>query len=75
MPKTKAKVTLTIDSTLSSDARALGLNMSQLAEHAIRDAVKLERNARWVAENSEALDTYADEVERDGPALSRFRSF
>ncbi len=34
-----------------------------------------ERNRRWREENREALEAYAREVERDGLALARFRSF
>lgn len=49
--------------------------MSRVAEAAIAEAARLERNRRWREENRQALEAYAREVERDGLALARFRSF
>ena len=51
------------------------MNMSRVAETAIAEAARLERNKRWREENREALAAYAREVARDGLALARFRSF
>ena len=71
----RVKVNLTLDASVARDARALGLNMSRLAETAISEAAKAERNRRWREENREALAAYAEEVARDGLPLARFRSF
>lgn len=71
----RIKVNLTLDAEVAAAARALGLNMSRLAEAAIAEAAKAERNRLWRAENSGAISAYADEVARDGLPLSRFRSF
>ena len=71
----RAAVNLTLDSDVAETARALGLNMSRLAEAAIIAAAKVERNRLWRAENQAAIATYADEVARDGLPLARFRSF
>ncbi|MCE0507342.1 type II toxin-antitoxin system CcdA family antitoxin [Roseivivax sp. GX 12232] len=71
----RVKVNLTLDADVASTARELGLNMSRLAEIAIADAAKAERNRRWREENKAALETYAEEVDREGLALARFRSF
>ena len=71
----RVKVNLTLEADVAETARALGLNMSRLAEAAIVEASKAERNRRWSEENSEAIDQYALEVEKEGLALSRFRSF
>jgi antitoxin CcdA len=49
--------------------------MSRVAEAAIAEAARLERNRRWREENREALEAYAREVERDGLPLASFRSF
>ena len=70
----RVKVNLTLDAEVTRQARDLGLNMSQLAEVAISEAVKVERNRRWREENREALAAYAEEVARDGLPLARFRS-
>ena len=71
----KAKVNLSLETRVTSEARALGVNMSRVAEEAIAQAVKLERNRRWAQENREALDAYACEVAREGVALARYRTF
>ena len=71
----RIKVNLTLDAAVARDARTLGLNMSRLAEAAISEAAKAERNRRWREENREALAAYAEEVARDGLPLARFRSF
>ena len=71
----RAKVNLSIDDAVAREARALGVNMSRVAETAIAEAARLERNKRWREENREALAAYAREVARDGLALARFRSF
>lgn len=71
----RVKVNLTLDAEVAEAARTLGLNMSRLAEAAIAEAAKLERNRRWREENNTAIAAYTAEVERDGLALSRFRSF
>ncbi|KIC14333.1 type II toxin-antitoxin system CcdA family antitoxin [Leisingera sp. ANG-Vp] len=71
----RAKVNLTLDSVVSAEARALGLNMSRLAEAAISDAIRLERNRVWREENREALEAYAREVEENGLPLAQYRTF
>jgi antitoxin CcdA len=69
------RVNLSIEADVAREARDLGINMSRVAEAAIAEAARLERNRRWREANRAALDAYAREVERDGPALARSRSF
>ncbi|MFB9151309.1 type II toxin-antitoxin system CcdA family antitoxin [Roseovarius ramblicola] len=71
----RVKVNLTLDAEVAEAARTLGLNMSRLAESAIADAARTERNRQWRAQNRAALDAYTDEVARDGVPLARFRAF
>lgn len=71
----RIKVNLTLDAEVANAARSLGLNMSRLAEAAIVEAAKLEQNRRWREENAAAIRRYAEEIEKDGLALARFRSF
>jgi len=71
----KVKVNLTLDSEVASAARTLGLNMSRLAEAAIAEAARAERNRLWREETRAANDAYTDEVMRDGLPLTLFRSF
>lgn len=71
----RIKVNLTLDAEVAETARTLGLNMSRLAEQAIAEAAKAERNRLWRLENQAAIEAYAGEVERDGLPLAGFRSF
>jgi antitoxin CcdA len=71
----RVKVNLTLDAAVAETARALGLNMSRLAESAILEAAKVERNRLWRAENQAAIAAYADEVAQEGLPLAPFRSF
>jgi antitoxin CcdA len=71
----RIKVNLTLDAEVAETARALGLNMSRLAERAISEATKAERNRLWREENRAAIEAYAEEVAREGLPLASFRSF
>lgn len=71
----RVKVNLTVDADIAEEARALGLNMSRLAETAIAEAAKAERNRLWREENRAALDAYAEEVAREGLPLASYRTF
>lgn len=71
----RVKVNLTLDADVAETARALGLNMSRLAEAAIVEAAKAERNRRWREENGAAISAYAEEVDNEGLPLAQFRSF
>ena len=71
----RVKVNLTLDAQVAEAARALGLNMSRLAEAAIIEAARLERNRLWRTENQAAIDAYAREIAEEGLPLAPFRSF
>ena len=71
----RVKVNLSIDERVTREARALGLNMSRVAEAAIAEAARFERNRRWREENRGALEAYEQEIGREGLPLARFRSF
>lgn len=71
----RIKVNLTLDADVAEEARALGLNMSRLAETAIAEATKAERNRVWREENRAALEAYAEEVAREGLPLASYRTF
>jgi antitoxin CcdA len=71
----KAKLNLSISQEVTREARALGINMSEVAEAAIAQASKAERNRRWAAANRDALDAYGAEVARDGLPLAKHRTF
>ena len=71
----RTKVNLTLDIAVADEARELGLNMSRLAEAAISEAAKLERNRLWREKNRDSIDAYAREVEENGLPLAAYRTF
>jgi antitoxin CcdA len=71
----RVKVNLTLDAEVAESAKALGLNMSRLAEAAIAEATKAERNRLWREANRANILAYAEEVARDGLPLAPFRTF
>ena len=71
----RIKVNLTLDAEVAETARALGLNMSRLAERAIAEATKIERNRLWREETRVANAAYAEELAREGLPLATFRTF
>ena len=71
----RVKVNLALDADVAETARGLGLNMSRLAEAAIAEAAKIERNRLWRLENQAAISAYADEVSNEGLPLAKYRSF
>lgn len=72
MPDT---VTLTVEKAVADEATDLGIDVTRVAEDAIANAAKLERNRLWVEENREALDEYAKRIEEEGLALEKYRLF
>jgi antitoxin CcdA len=71
----RVKVNLTLDADVAEAARSLGLNMSRLAEAAIIEAAKIERNRLWREANQPAIDAYAEEIAKEGLPLASYRSF
>ena len=71
----RVKVNLTLDADVAETARALGLNMSRLAEAAISEASKVERNRVWREQNASKIVSYSEEIEREGLALAEYRTF
>ena len=71
----RIKVNLTLDAEVAEAARALGLNMSRLAEQAIAEAAKTERNRLWREETHAANAAYAEELACEGLPLAAYRSF
>ncbi len=66
-------VTLPID--LLAEARALGLNISQICERGLRAEIAKARAEQWREDNREALNSSNDYVERHGVPLAEFRQF
>ncbi|MFG6661527.1 type II toxin-antitoxin system CcdA family antitoxin [Sulfitobacter sp. 915] len=73
-PMGRVEVNLTLNANVAEAAGTLGLDMSRLAEAAISEAAKLERNRLWRAGNQVAINAYADEVSKEGLPLTGLKS-
>ncbi len=62
----KTRVSVTIDEALVAQAKAAGVNMSAVAEEAIRFETRAEEMRRWAEENRAALEAKAKLVEEQG---------
>jgi antitoxin CcdA len=71
----RQSVNLYLDRTVVEDAKALGVNLSRACDGALRAAIKVEREARWKAENAEAIQSFNDYVDKHGIPLSQYRQF
>ena len=56
-------------------AKALDLNLSDVVESALEQAIIAAEQARWLAENQEAIDYYNAFVEKHGVFGEEFRDF
>lgn len=76
IPEPGRKATkLSLDRRVVADAKALGLDVSRIAEEAISDAVRAEKNRRWKEENREALQSMNEWVRENGLPLEKYRLF
>lgn len=66
----KRKTSLTLDAEMLDRARELEINVSALADAALRRAVAEARQKKWLEENAEAFAAQADWHERNGHPLS-----
>jgi antitoxin CcdA len=71
---TKRKTSLTLDAEALDSAKALDINVSAVAEAALKNAVAQARHAQWVAQNAQAFAAQAAWHERDGHPLAEIIS-
>ena len=67
---TKRKTSLTMDAEVMDGAKALGINVSAVAEAALRNAVASARHVQWLQQNAEAFAAQAAWHERHGHPLA-----
>jgi len=66
---------LTIDPVLVSEGKAAGLNLSKIAEDAIRLALRSKQQEQWLTENAEAIASYNRRIEEQGAFSEGLRQF
>lgn len=71
----KAPTNLSIREDLVARAKELGLNLSQVVEGAIEEAIRAVEREQWLAENREAIDSYNSQVAKHGLFSDSWRRF
>lgn len=71
----KKPTNLSVDPELLKQARALGLNLSEVFERSLLDAIAEKQGQKWLAENKEAIEAYNRHVERHGVFSKGLRRF
>ena len=75
-PRRRKKATnLSVDEDLLDQARLLGLNLSQVFEAGLADAIRRHQREAWLKKNRAAIDAYNEHVEKDGVFSDGLRSF
>ncbi len=72
-PKKATNITLSAD--VLSEAKALGINLSQACDQFLRELVRREREKRWLVENAEFIAAYNSSVETEGLPLDEWLGF
>jgi len=72
---TKRATNVSLDETLVTEAKELGLSLSQAAEAGIAAAVKIAKAEAWKKDNAKALSSSNDYVEKNGLPLASKRLF
>jgi antitoxin CcdA len=71
----KTPTNLSLRNDLVQRAKALGLNLSEVVEGALEKAIREAEQARWLAENEEAIEYYNAFIEKHGMFGEEFRQF
>ena len=71
----KRAANLSISRDVLDDAKALGINVSQVCDAYLRQVVQTEQALRWRQEHADFIAAYNDDLEAQGLSLSEWRSF
>ena len=71
----KKAANLSVDEGLLEQARRLKLNLSQVLEAGLADAIRRREADAWLAKNRAALQAYNEHVEKHGVFSDGLRSF
>ena len=71
----KKAANLSVDDRLLDQARRLKLNLSQVFEAGLTEAIRQRQREEWLRKNRAALDAYNEHVEEHGVFSDGLRSF
>lgn len=75
MVQLRKPTNLTLDAKIVSEAKELGVSLSQAAEMGIAAAVARAKADIWKRENADAIQATNDYVEQHGLPLDKYRLF
>jgi antitoxin CcdA len=73
VPENAIDITLSAD--VLSEAKVLGINLSQACDQFLRDLVRRERERRWQEDHAEFVAAYNRTVEDEGLPVDEWRNF
>ena len=71
----KKAANLSVDERLLARARRLKLNLSQVLEAGLAEAIRRQEGEEWLRKNRAALEAYNEHVEKHGVFSDGLRSF
>ncbi len=71
----KKAANLSVDESLLDQAKRLKLNLSQVFETSLSEAIRQRQREEWLKKNRAALDAYNEHVEKHGVFSDGLRSF
>jgi antitoxin CcdA len=71
----KKATNITLSSDVLSEAKALGINISQSCDQFLRELVRTERERRWQKDNADFIAAYNQTVADEGLPLDSWRTF
>jgi antitoxin CcdA len=71
----KRATNVTLSADVLAEAKALGLNISQVCDAALRERVRAERERRWREDNAAFIAAYNETVAAEGLPLDAWRTF
>ena len=72
---TKKATNITLSADVLAEAKALGINISQVCDQYLRELVRSERGRRWREEHADFIAAYNQTVERESLPLDEWRTF
>jgi antitoxin CcdA len=71
----KVATNLSVRAAVAQQAKALGLNLSEVFEAALLDAIRRKREQMWREENRSAIESYNAKVAKEGLFSDDWRKF
>jgi antitoxin CcdA len=71
----KVATNLSVRADLIREARTIGLNLSEVFEHAVTEALCKKQREQWLADNAEGIKAYNAKVARGGTFSDSWRKF